>query len=206
MAIGLGLLETSAVKEMANVGLGHATTSLADLTGRPFNMDIPEVFTLDGTDTSKLGDDPDAVAMATYVPFGGEITGTTAFIFPWESSCALWEMLLGQSPASPAEIDEFYASTALEIGNILCGSFLRAISDMTQVELHAEPPLVSVETLGAISSSMLAQAESECLTALAIETSLFSTDVPLVKGTFLCFPSQSGLAVIMRRLGIPEAA
>ncbi len=199
-------MEASAVRELANIGLGHATTSLSELLGRPFNMQVPNVETVGLSRVSELMGDPLDLAVGIYMPISGDITGHLVFLFPWGSAQSLWKSLVGSSPDSPSDVDDLFASAALEIGNIINSSFLNAIADMTGLALHATPPLVSIDLGATIVSSVVAEAELEEVVALSIETEIFDTTDTVTHGYFLCVPTLGGLKLIFSRLGIPEAA
>lgn len=202
----LGLLETSAVKEMANIGLGSAMTALSQMTGRFFNMTIPRVETVNLDDIPDLMGDPMGVAVGIYMPVEGDVEGHMGFLFPWDSACELWKMLVGTSPETPGDVEELHASVALEIGNIINSSFLNAISDMTGLKLHATPPLVSLDLTASIASSIVVEALTSEVVALAIETQLFEIERESVTGFFVFIPTLDGLTKLFQGLGIPEAA
>lgn len=202
----LNLMEQSAVREMANIGLGHATTALATVTGKAFNMEIPNVETVAFERVPMMMGDPMAVTVGISMPFEGQVDGHTAFLFPWESAQLLWRSLLGTAPETPDDIDELSASAMLEIGNIVSSAFLNAISDMSQLSMHATPPMVSVDFMASIAGTIVNEAETSDAVALALETRLFGLDGCDITGFFLCIPSQQGLDSLFTGLGIRGAA
>lgn len=201
-----GLMEMSAIREIANIGLGHATTSLATVCGKSFNMEVPNVETVTLEQVPMMMGNPETIAVGICMPISGDISGHTAFLFPWESAQSLWHMLIGTAPDSPEDIDDLAASAMLEIGNILSSSFLNAISDLSGLKLHATPPLVSVDLVYTIAATIVAEAELDEAVALAIETKLFGLDDCEMSGYFLCVPTVNGLNQLFSSLGIPEAA
>lgn len=201
----LGLMELSAVRELSNIGLGHATTALSELTQRPFNMTVPNAESVAMDDIpERLGSDEQAF-VGIYMPIEGEIGGHMAFLFPWASAQSLWRMLLGSAPESPAEVDEMYASATLEVGNIINSSFLNAISDMTGASLHATPPLMAIEMASAILQAIVSEASYRDHVALSIQTEIYDENGS-VDGTFFYIPTVGGLHTLFARLGIAEAA
>ena len=202
----LNLMQMSAVREMANIGLGHATTALATMTGRPFNMEIPNVETVAIEDLPFKVGDPTEVAVGISMPIDGDVAGYTAFIFPWSSAQDLWSMLIGQRLEDPSEIDELSASVMLEIGNIVSSAFLNAISDMSELKLHATPPMVSVDFMASITATIVGEAELSDVVALTLETRLYDMNENSTTGYFLCIPTKSGLDLLFERLGIADAA
>ncbi|MBS1707402.1 MAG: chemotaxis protein CheC [Armatimonadetes bacterium] len=196
----------SAVREMANIGLGHATTALSNLTGRSFNMEIPKVETVCIEKVPDMVGNPEDVCVGIMMPIEGDVTGHIAFVFPWDSAQSIWRSLLGTCPETVGDIDELAASAMLEIGNILNSSFMNALSNMTDLKIHATPPVVSVDICYAVTTSVVAEAELNEVVALAIETRIFDMEDVETRGYFLCIPTVDGLDLMLRRLGVAEAA
>jgi chemotaxis protein CheY-P-specific phosphatase CheC len=76
---------------------------------------------------------------------------------------------------------------------------------MTDLKLHATPPLMTAEMSASVIATIVAEAEMTDSVALAVETNLYEADSG-TSGYFLCIPSESGLQTIFERLGISEAA
>lgn len=199
-----GLLELSAVRELANIGLGHATTALSDMTGRSFNMSVPSAQAVALTSLpALLGDE--SLCAGIYMPVDGDIDGIMAFMFPWSSAQSLWTMLLGSAPDTVESVSELEASALIEIGNIINGSFLNAIADMTGFTLHATPPALAVDMSYVILESIVAEASLTEHVALSIENEIFDSEKK-ASGVFLYIPTMGGLQALFGALGIPEAA
>lgn len=201
----LGLMELSVVKEMTNIGLGHATSALSDMTGKAFNMSVPDVESLSLEEIPALLGGAESFSAGIYMPIEGDVSGHIAFLMPWPSAQALWKMLLGTQPESPDEISEMDASAILEIGNIINSSFLNAISDMTNLSMHATPPYMAVEMSAAILDAIVVEASSRDHVALAIRTVINDFEGSM-EGFFVYIPSIGGLRQLFSTLGIAEAA
>jgi chemotaxis protein CheC len=196
-----GKLQLSAIYEVANIGLGHATTALSEITGHSFNMSIPNVSSVALENLPNLLGGPEQLTIGVYMPISGDVEGHIAFLFPWASAQALWQMLLGSTPASPTKITDLEASAMLEIGNIINSSFLNAISDMADLQLHANPPLVAVEMAGAIVASIESEAEADESIAIAVQTEIFDATGG-TSGYFLCLPKVASLNRLLDSLGV----
>jgi chemotaxis protein CheC len=204
-AMNLGLLQLSAVKEMANIGLGHATTAIADLTQKPFYMSVPHAASVGLEEIPLLIGGREEETVGIYMAVSGEVGGHIAFLFPWSSAQFFWKLLIGAAPATSAEVGELEASVMLELGNIINSSFLNAIADMAEVPLHATPPLVSIEMAAAILQSIVLEACDTDHVALSIETRIYD-DSGEAEGFFLFIPTVGGLQQLFDKLGISEAA
>ncbi len=201
----LSILQLSAVKEMTNIGLGHAATALSTLTGRSFNMSVPDVESVPVADLLERLDGPESLTLSVFMPFEGDVAGYIAFLFPWPSAQKLWGMILGQFPDSPEQVGELEASAMIEVGNIINSNFLNALSDMTELKMHATPPAMSIEMAQAVIGSIVLEAEMSDSVALAVRTAIFDEESE-TSGYFLCIPTSNGLDTMFERLGISEAA
>ena len=201
----LGTMANSVVRELANIGLAHATTALAELTGRAFDMGIPKVESVALERLPEMLGDPNELTVATYMTIAGDVGGHIAFLMPWNSACQLWLMLVGEAPSGPECISELHASMALEVGNMINCGLLNAISDMTNLSLQATPPQVSVDMGSAVIASIVCEASYVDAVALSIQTDI--TDMAhTVSGNFVYIPTIGGLRKVFHSLGVTEAA
>lgn len=201
-----GLLEMSAIREVANIGLGHATTAIANIMGAKFDMHIPNVETVALERVPEMIGDPSEVAVGVLMPIDGDLRGHIAFFFPWKSAQVIWKTLIGTSPEDPSMVDELGYSVMLELGNMINSAYMNAIADMAFLRMHATPPMVSIDLTSSIASSIVAEAELEDVIALVVETKIVGLDQEDVEGYFLCIPTAGGLHYLLNQLGVSEAA
>jgi chemotaxis protein CheC len=201
----LGPIGQSVIAEMANIGLGNATTSLATMTGKVFDMGVPDAKHLSLEELPLAFADSFDPYVGIYMPVEGEATGHMGFFLSWSSAQSLWRMLLGVAPESPDEISELDASSLIEVGNIINGSFLRALTDFANVNMMACPPVMSVDMMSAMLASMAVECASEDHFAISIRTEISDRDETF-SGFFLMIPSVDGLAKMFANLGLSEAA
>lgn len=195
----------SVVRELANIGLGHATTALANLTMRAFNMLVPRVESVPLEQIPYLLGGEESMAVGIYMPISGATGGHIAFMLDWRSAQSLWKMLLGAAPETPDTISDLDASALLEVGNIINSSFLSAISDMTDLSLESTPPAMSVDFSIAILSTVVNEAAMQDSVALSIQTVIHDYENSF-DGYFLFIPTVGGLQTVFGKLGIAEAA
>lgn len=200
----LGLLQMSAIREITNIGLGHAITALNTMTQRPFNMSVPSAQSVALTQIPELlGSEETYVGICMQVD--GDVPGYMAFLFPWASASELWAAMLGSAPESPESVSEYEASALIEVGNIINSSFLNAISLMTSFEMHSTPPSLAIDMSISILESVVTEASLDDHVALAIETDIFDSETHS-GGMFVFIPTLEGLESLFRALGISEAA
>jgi len=198
-------IQISCLSEMANIGVGHAATAIAQMTNKPFQMSVPTVRSVELEAIPLMVGAVEELTVGIYMPVDGDVPGHMAFLFPWRSAQAFWRLLLGQAPESPEQIGELEASVMLEVGNIMNSSFLNAISEMCGLPIHATPPLLAVEMAAAILQAIVLEATTTDSHALSIETKV-SCEEEHAEGYFLFIPTLGGLQRLFSSLGLPEVA
>ncbi|CAH0417907.1 chemotaxis protein CheC [Periweissella ghanensis] len=143
------------LREIVNVGGGHAATSLAVLTGKRIEMALPDVKLLayQSLFTEVLA--ADEVVDAVYNQIEGDLTGVFLFVVSHETSNLLAQFMTGSSVVSP----ELQQSAVNELGNIIANSFLRAVGDLIGLQVQANVPTLMHDVFGALITSTYMELE-----------------------------------------------
>ena len=188
-------IELDALRELANIGAGTAATSLSGLLGMPIDVAVPTAAALPLADAIDAAGPPELCVTGVAIPLGGELAGAALMLFP-EQDVATLCGLLG------LEDDSEYAASALgEVVNILCASYLGALSDMTGLAIELGPPEQVVDMLGAIRGSILAMSAGAGDVALMLDSAL------IIEGeacslSFLLIPCAEGVDDLLSQLGL----
>ncbi|WP_369404725.1 chemotaxis protein CheC [Piscibacillus salipiscarius] len=127
-------LHLDLLKEIGNIGAGNATTSLSNLLSIPIQMSVPTVNVISFEEIIELTGGPDEVKATTFVEFEGEFTGNMFFFISPEQADQFIQTLTQDAKQSILnEQNELAFSAFLELGNILTGSYLRALSDFCKL-------------------------------------------------------------------------
>ncbi|MCS6918900.1 MAG: chemotaxis protein CheC [Fimbriimonadales bacterium] len=201
MMTALNELRTDALREIGNIGLGGAVTALSELTGVLFTLEAPRIHQMDTATLPSLCETPESLVVGTVSRVNGEWPGEGAFLFPWQSACVLWQMLIQMQPCGLEELNELHQSVINEVSNIMLGNYLQAISQMTGFTLQMEPPAFAADMAYAVLSSIMVEALYGHRELLAIETA-FKTPEHEFKGYFLYLPETGNLEKLFNVLGI----
>jgi chemotaxis protein CheC len=91
-----------------------------------------------------------------------------------------------------------------EIGNIIVGSYLSALSGMTRLTITPSIPYIAVDMAGAILSVPAVQFGQYGNNALLIQTEFGSTTgVRSISGNFILMPEEESYEKILTSLGVP---
>jgi chemotaxis protein CheC len=197
--MNLNDLQLDALREMSNIGSGNAATALASMLGQSVDLHVPTALVLELADAVDAVGNPEDTVSAVIIGVFGDLDATVLLLFDPESANALCA-LLGVEGAP-----EMALSALGEIGNILGSSYIQAMGTMTNLHTEPHPPIAMADMLGAIVASVLAVAAADTDLALLLDSQM-TVDGTACKFGFLYVPSGAGVALLLDRLGLGEAA
>jgi len=142
--------EFDTLVELGNIGIGNVATSLSTLLEKTINVSIPKVNTLDISEISDvLGGSEKRVAGVLF-GMSQDIEGMMLFILEEKFAGDIVNILFKSDSANFDNLDEISISTLKEVANIMAGTYLNAISSMTDFRIELSVPYFTVDMLGAI--------------------------------------------------------
>jgi chemotaxis protein CheC len=188
-------LQLDALRELANIGSGTASTALSGLLGRSVDISVPNAQALPFAEAVDAAGPAEQDITGIVLGIVGDMSGTVLLLVPPADADALCRML-GVEPD-----DEVALSALGEIGNIVGTSYINALADMTGMAIEPTPPATATDMLGALVASVLASQAHAADTALMLDSNL------VVEGddcsvSFLLVPDQGGVATLLERLGL----
>jgi chemotaxis protein CheC len=124
------------------------------------------------------------------------------FIIDQESARRLLQGLLSFEVSEDLAYTEMELSALCEIGNILAGSYLSSLGDLTGLKLSPSVPSIAVDMAGAILSYGLLQFGTMGDDALLIDTT-FLEGGQNAQGHFFLIPDPDSFEKLFRALGVP---
>ena len=201
--LNLSGMQLDALREIGNVGAGNSATALSQIIQRKIDMSVPQVSILPLADVPDVVGGPDVMVAGVYLRVFGPAPGSILFLLPRESAFALVDMLMGLEYGHTETLSAMDESALMEIGNILAGAYLNALSFFTNLTLLPSIPALAMDMAGAILSVILIQLGQMGDHALVIETE-FSSEVEGVKGHFFLIPDPGSLSIILSAIGVKE--
>lgn len=198
----LGEFKLDVLREIGNIGAGHAATALSRLLDRPVDMDIPKVKLLPFEEIAEEVGGAEQVVIAIYFRVEGDAPSHLFFMFELEPARRLLSELLQVKDLDEDNFSEMDISALSEIGNILAGSYLSSLADFTQLAMSPTVPQLAIDMAGAVLNYGLIQYGEMGDCALFIDTK-FLQDVQDIQGTFFLIPDPDSFAKIFAALGVP---
>jgi len=189
------------LKEVGNIGAGHAATALSRILNHPVDMSVPTVSLVPFEEIADRVGGAEQVVIAVFLRVEGDAPGNMFFIIREDSAKRLLRNLLSIDTEEGAYSD-MELSALNEIGNILAGSYLSSLADFTKLAMTPTVPSLAIDMAGAILSYGLLQFGQMGDAALLIETK-FLEDRDTVEGQFFLIPDPESFEKIFRALGVP---
>src|SRR5699024_2212157 len=136
------------------------------------------------------------------------MTRTVFFVLTIEEANVMIEQMtgLGQADLFKDDImDEMAASVLNELANILTGSYIAALADMSCLHIQPSIPFLSVDMAAATLVSVMIDISQETDYALIIDTRMIDTETsPSVRGNFLLIPDPISVPILLKALGVRD--
>ncbi len=193
----LKALQMDALREVANIGAGHAATALSQMTHRTIMISVPEVNIIPVEGVAELLGQPDDVIAGVLMHMMGDLTGRTLLIFPEASALALCDILLRRPPGATTAFGEMEQSGLKEVGNILTSAYLNALSDFMGMMLVPSVPALVIDLAAAVLTTTYLNFGTERDFVFCVETSFrFGDQGETLRGHFLLLPDLASLRAI----------
>jgi chemotaxis protein CheC len=189
------------LKEVGNIGAGHAATALSRLLDKPVDMLVPTVKMVPFEEISNSVGGSEQVVIAIFLRVEGETPGNIFFILSQESAKKMLKNLVGIDVQNEGQYSEMEISALNEIGNILAGSYLTSLADFTNLYMTPTVPSLAIDMAGAILSYGLLQFGEMGDQALFIDTK-FLDGVDEIEGHFFLIPDPESFQKIFSALGV----
>ncbi|MCH7320957.1 chemotaxis protein CheC [Solibacillus sp. MA9] len=202
------LLHLDVLKEIGNIGAAHAATALSDLLQKKIDMRVPDVKMVSFNEMMELAGGSENVVVGIFLRIEGDAEGSMFFVLPVEQANRFIRRLIRDESFdfSKPPCSELGLSAMQEMGNILSGSYLSALSDFTGLKIYPTVPGLSIDMFGAIISIGLIELSQVSDTVIVINTSIYEeviSDDEAVKGHFFLLPDPDSFESIFKALGVP---
>lgn len=194
-------LQFDVLKEIGNIGAGNATTALAKMMNMKIDMNVPRVDLVPFTNLPDIFGSPEEVLAGILVQLDGDIKGMMMFLVKEKSAHNLVNSLMGGMIQSSGDgFSDMELSTLGEIGNIIIGAYLSAMSNLTSLKISSSVPYISIDMAGALLSVPAIEFGKLGDKVLLIETQFGELD--FVNGYFLMVPELESYDAILSSLGM----
>ncbi|MFA0888287.1 MAG: chemotaxis protein CheC [Synergistales bacterium] len=195
-----------ALKEIANIGAGHAATALSQLLGKKVDMCVPQVDLIPLEAVADYFGKPDTQVWAVFTRCETPFPVSLVFIMEKSDGDLLSEWLFNfaRFPRQSRSLPGMRESALSESGNILMGAFVSAVGDLLGKNLPLSVPSITLDLMGSVMDILVEIFGCAGDTALATETELSFPGERRggCRAKILLIPDPGALGILFRLLGV----
>jgi len=198
----LKALQLDALREVANIGAGHAATALSQMIGGTIMISVPTINVSRLEEVPPQITAPEEPVAAVLMHMLGDLTGRTLLVFPKPTAARLASLML-RRPDSPEELGEMEQSAIKEAGNILSSAYMNALSDFMGMMLLPSPPSLAIDMSTAVLTTAYLQFGTDRDYVFCVESEFYMKDLDEhLRGFFLLLPDVASLQAILRAVRV----
>ena len=198
----LKTLQLDALREVANIGAGHAATALSQMVGERIMISVPTINVAKLEDVPPQVAAPDEPVAAVLMHMLGDLTGRTLLVFPRRTAIRLAELLL-RSSSHDGDFSEMEQSAIKEAGNILSSAYMNALSDFMGMMLIPSPPSLAIDMSDAVLTTTYLQFGGDKDYVFCVESEFVMSDTEeRLRGFFLLLPDPASLQAILKAIRV----
>lgn len=188
-------------KEIGNIGAGNAATSLSMMMNTKIEMSVPSAKVVPIAKISEIFENPEEIVTGVRMRLEGDVSGFILFVIDLNGTKKVLKRLMGNSPDNILNIDEISKSALLEIGNIVCGSYIIALSNFSGLNTNSRVPELTVDMITAIVSET-------CLNLMDYEDYILIIEADIiienenVRAFLMFLPESESMKKILKKMGM----
>ncbi len=187
--------------EVGNIGSGNALTSLSEFIDRKIDMSPPRMEFLDYDTLFKSVGGVENVVSGFLIHVQGEINGIMLFVLQQDLAEEVSSILLGESLVDLNSLDDIQKSMIQEIANIMAGSYISALAEMSGMKVHSSVPDLCIDMAGAILTVPLIHFENVFGKIVLVQNS-FSVDMKEYNSSMFFFLEEESIHKLLKQFGL----
>lgn len=199
----LKTLQLDALREVANIGAGHAATALSQMIGETIMISVPRINIQRLEEVAPLVAGPDEPVAAVLLHILGDLSGRTMLVFPKGAAIELAGLMLHGPGGTATELGELEQSAIKEAGNILSSAYMNALSEFMGMLLLPSPPALAIDMSAAVLTTAYLQFGSSRDYVFCVESDfMLKGEAQRLRGFFLLLPDPASLEAILRAIRV----
>jgi chemotaxis protein CheC len=188
--------QLDAIREVVNIGAGHAATNLSALTGLTVMISVPRIqWAFGGGTGDAMPPHGDLVVVSVSITGVSDAGGERAsLLLARDTALRMVALMLRRDPDSHPQVGDFERSALMEMGNIVCAAYVGVLGTFLGRRVLIGTPELSVGP---------GEAVFPVDRGLVIETDFTFLDTTF-EGVFVLSHTDASFASLLSALGFPE--
>lgn len=203
----VGAMQLDVLREISNIGAGNAATSLSSLLGKSVDMSVSRVAPMPFNEIVEYVGGAERMILTVFVRIEGGISGNILFTMNLPDAQALVRHMTGV--VEEEGFSEMGLSVLHEVGNIVIGAYITALSDFLGFELQPSVPSLAMDMAGAILAFSLSEIGRSGDTAIVMDGALSLDGSAITEegaSRLFLLPDPESFIKIFTALGVPTDA
>lgn len=186
--------QKDALKEVGNIGIGHATTSLSQIVNKRVWISLPDLKLIPLIKVPDLVKN-EAPVIGIILELTGDTKGFLLLLLSKKSAKYLINLVLGTVNETET-FDEMEQSVLKELGNIMSGTYITSLSNFLGISIGLSPPSNLYDMADAIINQIVCMMSRDVDDVLFINTE-FIINTENIEGKILIFTDSASLSKIL---------
>lgn len=192
--------EEDLLKELGNIGTGNAMTALSMMLARPLEILSTQLRFISYQEADEVLGSSEKVKIGIMLEAKGEISGMFLFLLDQVFAVRALDWLLGKKERDLTELNELETSVFCELGNVMCGAYVNALSQLLGKNIEVTVPSICIDMGGAIFNTVVSNLVRLSDILLIIDNEI-RLEQELLCGQILFFPEMESMRKISEWLG-----
>ncbi|MBI4727661.1 chemotaxis protein CheC [candidate division TA06 bacterium] len=193
-----------ALKEVSNIGAGHAATALSELAQQIILIDVPVI------EVKPLGEALTALALpgqkiaCVTVGISGDITGESLLLFTERDAMEFANRVLGRVESiKPVSLGQLEESALKETSNIMTCAYMNALGELLGVMVIPTAPRLEIRDPRDAGGQSFSSHQEHWDMVISIKNEFRFMDKQIkLQGYFLLIPDGESLKAIFKKLNM----
>lgn len=194
-------IRLDALREVGNIGAGHASSALATMTGRRIMIDVPSARIVNIGELPSLLDSGEGPLAVVVIRVMGDLTGRALFVLPEADALRLSDILLNRPMGSAEVMSLMERSSIEEAGNVVVAAYLNALSDfLGMMSMPSVPTFVTGDFASVVDSELSGVGGDGGVVVCITTRFVFRDPGDHLSGYYLFLPDRLALKAILAAL------
>jgi len=141
----LDKMQMDALRELASISSGNASTALSKLTGKLVKVTTSQINIVEIKNLPKGVGGSKKMVSGAYTQVTGDISGNMLILFPRPTALIISDLVQKKELGITEVIREKEQDALIEVGNILSSSYLDTFNSFLGIEItHSKPRFISI--------------------------------------------------------------
>lgn len=190
------------LRELGNIGMGNAASSLAQMLSNKVEMAVPKADLVEKETAADYLHKLQTTSLGIVLTLQGDLKGSIIHIFRKSFAERVINFFFPAAIDSISDIDEMCMSVISEVGNITSASYVNAIAAMTGLFIDISTPLQCPNLAEAVLNPSATNGGTDFSDKVLLIDNSFFIDREEIKSNLIFLPEVDSLNLIFERLGL----